>query len=221
MRQLRHTTGKAALAAAETAAAAAAAAAKSPAKGGPLLQTEARDPPSPTPHVVQIFSPGRDLGQWMSKLATGDNEVNWVNFSAEEHSMFAEGAPADASDSDSGSDATSIADSRHSQAERAHTTPEEIAAIRKEALERIKAMTTIISTDRRKDWTSLRCKNCDTPRKMPQAIWNRENIYYCSPPCWVAATKEEGEQVGSDRAIWKYTEEFRKLAKSIAHKSMA
>ena len=99
VRQLKNTSGKAVLAAAETAAAAAAA--RTPAKGGPLLQTEARDPPSHTPHVVQIFAPGGDLGQWMSKLATGDNEINWVDFSAEEHSMFAGGAPADDSDPES------------------------------------------------------------------------------------------------------------------------
>ena len=152
MQRLRNSTVKAAAAVAETAAAAAAAA-KSPAKGGPLLQTEARDAPSPTPHVVQIFAPGRDLGQWMGKLVTGDNEVNWENFSAEEHSMFAGGALAD--DSEPESDTTSLAGSRHSQAGRAYTTPEENISIRKEACERLKEMTRTISTDKQKDWTAL------------------------------------------------------------------
>ena len=115
--------------------------------------------------MVQILAPGGDLGQWMSKLATGDNEVNWVDFSAEEHSMFAGGAPADDSDSDLESDATSIADSHHSQAERAHTTPEEIVSIRKEALERIKAMTTIIFTDRGRDGQTDRPTDQQTERQ--------------------------------------------------------
>ena len=73
-------------------------------------------------------------------------------------------------------------------------------------------MTKTISTDKKEEWTTLRCVTCDKPRKVPLAIWNRKNGYFCSLPCCVTAAKEEGHQVGRDRTIRKLTEEFRKLA---------